>query len=134
MEIVIAVTGEIVERQELLNGTETVSLEGEGDDGAWTMSGLLTWNIGLVSNTGEGDVTLARDDGSEIFATLVRGDVVETGAGDDTADHTVRLEYEIDGGSGAFDSASGQITASGTLAAATFHGQWHVRLSGGASG
>ena len=82
MEIEIELAGEIVERQELLNGTETVSLEGESADGRWTMSGLVTWNIGLVSNTGEGDITLTRDDGAELFGTLIRGDVAETSAGD----------------------------------------------------
>ncbi len=134
MEITIEFAGEIVERQELLNGTETVSLEGRSDDGAWTMSGLLTWNIGLVSNTGEGDITIVRDDGAEIFATLIRADVAEAGSGDegDAADHTMQLAYEIDGGSGAFESAEGQITASGVLAASTFHGQWTVGSSGAA--
>ena len=129
-EIEIEFEGEIVERQELLNGTETVSLEGVSDDGAWTMSGLLTWNIGLVSNTGEGDVTLARtSDGAEIFATLLRGDVIETTlSGDEAADHTFLLEYEIDGGNDALMSASGQIAASGLLAASSFRGRWVVTL------
>ena len=75
MRIEIDVAGEIVERQELLNGTETVSLEGVSRDGRWTLSGLVTWNIGLKSNTGEGDITLTRDDGAELFGTLVQGEV-----------------------------------------------------------
>ena len=133
MQIDIDFAGEIVERQELLNGTETVSLEGASGDGRWAMSGLVTWNIGLVSNAGEGDITLTRDDGAEIFATLVRGDVVEAIEGDEegaTADHTMRLEYEIDGGTGAFESAEGLCEGAGTLAAATFRGRWAVRLVG----
>lgn len=132
MEIEIEFAGEIVERQELLNGTETVSLEGQSDDGRWTMSGLLTWNIGLVSNAGEGDITLARDDGAEVFATVMRGDVSETTPGDDgdAADHAFRVEYEIDGGSGAFASASGTCDASGGLAGAGFRGRWTLRLRG----
>lgn len=127
MKIEIELAGEIVERQELLNGTETVSLAGESGDGRWTMSGLVTWNIGLVSNTGEGDITLSRDDGAEIFGTLVRGDVAEAAEGDDAADYKMRLEYEIDGGSGAFEGATGACEAVGTLAAATFRGRWLVR-------
>jgi hypothetical protein len=127
MKIEIELAGEIVERQELLNGTETVSLEGESSDGHWTISGLVTWNIGLVSNTGEGDITLSRDDGAEIFGTLMRGDVAEAAEGDDAADYKMRLEYEIDGGSGAFEGATGACEAVGTLAVATFRGRWLVR-------
>ena len=132
VEIEIDFAGEIVERQELLNGTETVSLEGESGDGRWTMSGLVAWNIGLVSNAGEGDITFTRDDGAEIFGTLVRGDVVEV-SGEDEADHAMRLEYEIDGGAGAFASAAGPCDAVGSLAAATFRGRWTLRLVEGAA-
>lgn len=131
MEIEIEFTGEIVERQELLNGTETVSLEGASSDGRWRMSGLVTWNIGLVSNAGEGDITLTRDDGAELFATLVRGDVRETRE-DDAAEagaaHSMHLEYEIDGGGGAFDGATGRCEATGTLQVAGFAGRWTLRL------
>jgi hypothetical protein len=126
MDIAIDFAGEIVERRELLNGTETVSLEGESGDGRWTISGLLTWNIGLVSNAGEGDLTLSRDDGAEIFGTLLRGDVAEVADGD--ADHTMRLEYEIDGGAGEFEDATGECEAVGTLAAGAFRGRWVVTL------
>ena len=130
MKIEIEVAGEIVERRGLLDGTETVSLEGESGDGRWTMSGLVTWNIGLVSNAGEGDITLRRDDGAELFGTLVRGDVGEVpGDGDEgAADHVMRLEYEIDGGSGAFEGATGVCEAVGTLAAGAFRGRWVVRV------
>ena len=130
MQIEILFAGEIVERQELLNGTETVSLEGESSDGAWRMSGLVAWNIGLVSSAGEGDITIIRDDGAEVFGSLVRGEVVEMAAaeGGDLVDHTMRLEYDIDGGSGAFESATGHCAAFGTLAGATFQGTWRVTL------
>ncbi len=130
MQIEIDFAGEIVERQELLNGTETVSLEGESADGRWTMSGLVAWNIGLVSSAGEGDITLTRDDGAELFGTLVRGDVSEAAAGDgeEAASYAMRLEYEIDGGGGAFESAAGTCVAAGSLAAAAFWGRWTVLL------
>jgi hypothetical protein len=127
MQLSITVAGDIAERQELLNGTQTVSLEGVSDDGAWTLSALLTWNIGLVENTGEGDVALVRDDGAELFATLVRGDVTEADQADG-GDHTFRVTYEIDGGSAAFESATGTISADGTLEAQRFRGRWTVRL------
>ena len=135
MEIEIEFVGEIVERQELLNGTETVSLEGASPDGRWTISGLVTWNIGLVSNTGEGDITLCRDDGAALFGTLVRGDVAEISAGDGDAqaDHAMRLEYDMDGGGGAFEGATGSCLALGTLSGDRFAGRWVTRLAGEAS-
>jgi hypothetical protein len=134
VEIEIGFAGEVVERQELLNGTETVSLEGTSADGAWTMSALVAWNIGLVSSAGEGDITFVRDDGSEIFGSLLRGEVVETVSEDsgEQSDHTMRLEYDIDGGSGAFESATGRCRAVGTLSAATFRGTWSLALDDGA--
>lgn len=132
MEIAIDFSGDIVERQELLNGTETVSLEAESGDGRWAMSALVTWNIGLVSNAGEGDIALLQDDGGEIFGTLVRGDIVDAADGQDDATHTMKLEYEIDGGTGAFASAAGTCEAVGSLAAATFRGRWTLRLADGA--
>lgn len=129
MQIEMELAGEIVERQELLNGTETVSLEGESADGRWTMSGLVTWNIGLVSNTGEGDITLTRDDGAELFGTLIRGEVSEAvGDGDEAAGYAMRLEYEIDGGTGTFESAAGTCVAAGSLAADSFWGHWTITL------
>ena len=59
VDLELAFTGDIVERQELLNGAETATLEGATADGAWTLSAVVTWNIGLEANTGEGDITLA---------------------------------------------------------------------------
>ena len=33
----------------------------------------MSWNLGLVEYAGEGDLTLTRSDGAEIFATLMSG-------------------------------------------------------------
>jgi hypothetical protein len=130
MQIEIEAAGEIAERQELLNGTETVSLEGQSADGQWLLCGLVTWNIGLRSSTGEGDITLTRADGAELFGTLVRGDVSEIAAGDaaSAGGHAMRLEYEIDGGSGVFEAAAGSCRATGTLSTSAFEGRWIVTL------
>ncbi len=119
MDLELAFTGDIVERQELLNGAETATLEGATADGAWTLSAVVTWNIGLEANTGEGDITLARVDGAEIYGTLASGDVAEAAEADD-ASHNVRLEYDVDGGAGDFALAAGRITAEGTLTGDTF--------------
>jgi hypothetical protein len=130
MELTIEISGDIVEWQELLNGTQIVTLEGASNDGAWAMSGLVSWNIGLASNAGEGDITLRRDDGAELFGTLVRGAVTEIDDGNGSdASHAVRLEYEIDGGTGAFESADGVAAAEGTLSPGSFRGCWTVVLA-----
>jgi len=79
----------------------------------------------------EGDFTLARADGAEIFGSLVAGDVVETSEADAaSADHVMRLEYEIDGGSGEFADVSGSATAEGTLGPDGFNGRWDLDLEG----
>ncbi len=131
MHIEIDLTGDIVERQELLNGTMILTLDGAAADGSWTMSGLVGWNIGTQrdQSVGEGDLTLVRDDGSELFATLTRAAITDTdGTAETDADHTMRLEFEIDGGSGAFESVSGTAIASGVLAADTFAASWAINI------
>lgn len=121
MELLIDFAGDIVERQELLNGTQMLTLAGESVDGAWSLAGDISWNVGLVDFRGEGDITLSRDDGSELLGTLVAAVVREIGdtAAED-ADHKLHSEYEIDGGSGDFESASGSVTADGVLGGGTF--------------
>ena len=129
MELRIEITGEVVERQELLNGTQIVTLEGADAAGGWTLAAGLSWNVGLVDYAGEGDLTLTRADGAEVYATLVRADVAEAGAGIEDADHAFRLTYEIDGGAGAFLDATGAASAEGMLAGDTFRGVWSLRLA-----
>jgi hypothetical protein len=129
MELRIEITGEIVERQELLDGTQTVTLEGADGAGEWTLAGGLSWNVGLVDYAGEGDITLSRADGAEIFGTLVRSIVTEVADTED-ADHAFRLTYDIDGGAGEFADASGTASAEGTLADDSFRGRWAVSLDG----
>lgn len=127
MQTEVEVSGDIVGRQELLDGTQILTLEGASDDGMWSIACLLTWNIGVASNTGEGDITLSRADGAELFGTLVSGDVREAPESDE-ADHMFRLEYQVDGGTGAFESACGTATGQGALSGGAFHGRWTVDL------
>lgn len=126
MDLRIAFSGDIVERQELLNGTQTITVEGTSEDGAWTMVGAISWNRGLVDYPGEGDLSLASEQG-EIFATLVGADVSDAD-GDSDADHLIKLQYEIDGGSGEHDGVGGQATAEGRLAGETYAGVWVLTL------
>jgi hypothetical protein len=133
MRIEIEVAGDVVEWQELLNGTRTATIEGASADAAWTLVGGVTWNIGLRENTGEGDLTLTASDGDELFGTLVAGDVAEMEGVVGDADHTMRLRYEIDGGSGRYESAAGAATAEGTLSRSGFAGRWEIELGVGSS-
>jgi hypothetical protein len=121
IELDLKVSGDVVERQELLNGTQIVTFEGQSVDGRWEISGLVTWSM-RSSQATEGDITLARDDGAEVFATLTEGAVSDEGEG--SGAHRFALAYEIDGGAGAFADASGALRASGTIEEATFEGRW----------
>jgi hypothetical protein len=128
MELRIEITGDVVEWQELLNGTQIVTLEGVSADG-WTLSGSVSWNIRDASAAGEGDITLTGDDGAELFGSLARARVSEIGEREvEEADRSMHLEYEIDGGGGAFASASGSARAEGWLSAEAFRGVWVISL------
>ena len=134
MELLIEFAGDIVERQELLNGTQMVTLEGESADGAWSLVGDISWNVGLVDFSGEGDITLTHDDGTELLATLISAIVIEIGDTElQDADHQLHATYEIDGGSGDFEAAVGSIAADGVLAGGTFRVKLAV-FAGAAAG
>jgi hypothetical protein len=127
MVVRIEISGEVVEWQKLLDGTQIVGLEGVSSDG-WTLSGSVSWNVRDASAAGEGDITLTRD-GAELFGTLVEARVSEIGEREvEEADHEMHLRYEIDGGSGAFEGASGSARADGRLSAESFRGVWMVTL------
>jgi hypothetical protein len=123
MDEEITFQGDVVERSELLNGTESVTLEGASGDGVWTLSGGISWNLGLVDYPGEGDLVLARDEGSEVYASLTTVHVSERDGSE-----AFEAEYEVDGGTGAWNGASGRITASGAISGESFSGRWHVIL------
>ena len=128
MEMDLEFTGDVVEWQTLLSGMQIVSLEGATGDVAWTLSGGCSWNVRAGSEASEGDLTLSRDDGGELFATLAAGTVVELPSdAADAADYDVRLEFTIDGGAGEFDSASGVIDADGRLSRQAY--SLHLRIS-----
>jgi hypothetical protein len=116
VEVEFPLEGQVIERQELLDGTVTLTFDGASPDGRWTAVGSLSWSIGPGENTNEGDITLTRDDGAELFGTLAAGDVSEApGADVDAADYAVRVRYEVDSGSGAFDGATGTAEAEGAV-------------------
>lgn len=124
VELVLVISGDVVERQELLNGTQIVTVEGRSADGNWEMTGLIAWSM-RSGEALEGDITLTEEDSAEIFATLVSGVVSDAGEGSGAYDF--RLDYEIDGGSAAFSEASGSIAAVGSVEGVTFRGGWAIR-------
>ena len=113
----LEITGDVVERQELLNRTQIVTLEGAGD--GWTFVGDLSWKLGPEGRAVEGDITLTSGAGDELFASLSAGTAREAPPGAD-ADHLLALEYEIDGGSGAYAGSGGGIQLSGRMRGDTF--------------
>lgn len=123
----IDIAGDVVEWQTLLSGMQTATLEGASPDGAWTLSGSCSWNPRSGADAAEGDLTLSRDDGAELFATLAAGTVVERASdAADAAAYDARLEFTIDGGAGDFDDATGSIRADGRLSRETF--SFHLQL------
>jgi hypothetical protein len=130
MELILDFSGDVIERQELLNGTEWVTVEGASPDG-WALVTGFSWNLGMLEQRGEGDLTLARHGGDEIFATLTRADVSADVSADDggVSARAFALSYDVDGGAGAFDGASGSASAAGMLTANSFTGRWRVSLT-----
>ncbi|HXK32761.1 MAG TPA: hypothetical protein VNM91_01955 [Dehalococcoidia bacterium] len=129
----IPVAGDVVQWDELLNGTQSVALEGRSDDGRWTVSALLTWNIGLEQRDPEGDLTLSCDDGadggSEVFGTATaqtaREDPAEPGV------YHLAVDYEIDGGDGGFAGVTGTLRAELRVWRDSFAGECWIAAAGG---
>ncbi len=127
MRLELDLAGDIVEQQDLLNGTRSVTLAGQSGDGAWSFEGTLSWSGGLTEYAGEGDITLTRDDGSELFgaATAVRQEGATEG---ESAELALCADYEMDGGSGAFESGSGRGSARIRVGMGGFEGRWCLEL------
>lgn len=130
MELAIEAAGDITDRQELLNGTQMVALDGASGDGVWSVTGSLSWNIGLDDRGVEGDMTLSKTTGDELYATVSRGSVRElAGSGVDASEYVLRIECDIDGGAGSFEDARGLLLGEGVLSGASFTLLWNVSLT-----
>jgi len=125
MEFEIRIEGDVVERQELLNGTETVTLEGATADEEWAISSVVAWNRGLLDFEGEGDLTLVRRGGSELYGTLER-----VTARDGEPEEGLRLTafYSLDGGTGELEGRAGHAEAEIRLAEREFEGVWRIKV------
>jgi hypothetical protein len=126
MDVEIRVAGDIVERSELLNGTRTIAIEGETLDAQWQVGGVVSWNRGLVDYPGDGDLSVTSADG-EVFASLTAASA-EAESDDESADVLVLVKYEVDGGAGRFDGATGTIDGRIRVAGERFEGTWQVSL------
>lgn len=126
MEFEVHLEGDVVERTELLNGTCTISIEGATPDATWNVAGVVSWNRGLVDYAGEGDLSLAGREG-EFFASLVIAQA-EAG-GEDQEDVRLLVRYEIDGGSGRFDGATGAVEGWVRVVGDRFEGAWRIAHS-----
>ncbi len=113
----------MVERTELLNGTRQTVLDGAGN--GWMLMATLAWRIGLDAGLGEGEVTLARADGDELYASAVSVAVEESPDGLER----VTAQLEIDGGVRAYDGARGRATLEVTLVGDRFTGELDVDVS-----
>lgn len=91
-------SGEVSEREELLDGRLQVALDGETADGL-AVSLTLVWPIGREGGAplAEGYLTVAGGAG-ELNASLESG---EAGAGDDTGAAAVRARFAVDAAEGA---------------------------------
>jgi hypothetical protein len=112
----IDVAGDVVEWQTLLSGMQIATLQGASVDGAWTLAANCSWNVRSGPDASEGDMTLSRDDGAELFATIAAGTVTELPSdAADAAGYDLRLDFTIDGGAATFEAATGSIHANGRL-------------------
>ncbi len=128
--IEIDIAGDVVEWQTLLSGMQIATVEGATADGAWTLSGNCSWNPRSGLGASEGDLTLSRNDGAELFASLSAGTVVEElSESGDAAGYDAHLELAVDGGAGEFEGAAGSIVAAGRLSRDGFRMQLRVSVT-----
>ena len=124
--------GEVSQKQEMLDGTRQVVLEGsaDGDDHAsWAITVTLAWTMGDEAEIEEGDLALSRDDGSEVYASLRAGRYRESGLpGLEGAAEGFEAAFNIDGGEGAFASSAGSVRLRGTFTDERFAATADVRM------
>jgi hypothetical protein len=118
--------GAIVERQELLNGTQSITFEGRSADDAWSVSGMVAWSRGLIDFVGEGDLTLSTPESDELYAIAMSVEAEDAEAG---GSREVRAHYEVDGGTGAYEGATGGLQAALEVAQDGIKGRVRVYLS-----
>ena len=124
--------GEVSQNHEMLDGTRQLVLEGAARDEtrrSWTLTLSLAWTMRAEAEIEESDLTLSRDDGSEVYASLSAGRYREGGlAGVEGAAEGFDIDFDIDSGAGEFDSVAGSVHMSGTVDEQRFTAVAEVRL------
>jgi hypothetical protein len=124
MRFQVQLHGEVVDRSDLLDGTQSITFEAASEDGRWQISGSVSWNLGMEDRAGEGDMSLRADDG-EIIAAVIRA---EPGpAADDGL--RIALVLEIDGASGSFAGSTGDGEGTLSLRGGDLAGVIELRLA-----
>jgi hypothetical protein len=122
--------GVTVEEGDLLDATRMATISGQARDDAgrgwrWEMS--LSWTMALRSDFSEGDVSLLREDGAQIFATLTEGEYVEDPEEDEGSFTAV---FQIEGGEGPFETARGSVETNCRVTGEEVEGEARVELRG----
>ena len=125
--------GEVSQNQEMLDGTRQLVLEGRADDDdhvSWSITVTLAWTMGDEAEIEEGDLTLSRDDGAELYAGLRAGRYRERGlVGVEGAAAGFDAAFAIDGGEGEFASSAGRVRLRGTFTEQRFAATADVRVN-----
>ena len=128
----LEVEGEVGESREMLDGTRQIVLVGSAEDDhreSWSLTLTLAWSMGADAKIEEGDLSLSRDDGAEVYGSLRAGRYREAGgAGVQGAAESFEAAFDIDGGEGEFASAGGSVRLAGTFTRERFAATADLRL------
>jgi hypothetical protein len=121
-------TGEVLEREELLDGRFQVVLDGEAEGAAVALT--LVWLLGREGEVplAEGYVTVTADAGGELNASLAAGGVeasAETGAA------SVRARFVVDAVEGALAAPGDGVTCDLEVGAESWSGELRLSPAGG---
>lgn len=117
VDITLEFEAEIVDEQRLLNGVHSVSIDGrtEHEGRSWSLALSFDRAKGVEAVVEEGDLSLNSDDGT-LFAGLESGQadiVIDEIAGSER--EVFALSFEVSGGEGRFEGATGQVVLRGEL-------------------
>ena len=120
--IIWRATGEVIEREELLDGRSQVVLDGAGAAGGVTASLTLVWLLGREGEVPlvEGYITVSAADGGELNASLERGTAevsAETGAA------IVRATFVVDAVEGGLAEPGARIVCELEVGAEEWRGE-----------
>ncbi len=109
--------GVIVERQSFLDGSRVFTIEGEDQPSlGWRISLTFRWPV-ASETVDEGDLTLIVPDGGEMYGSLEGGTAAEiTDELGEANAARFDLDFATAGGEGPYESVSGRLRVTGTIA------------------